>query len=86
MNMNYELSKIRNGYIKHQEIDGWKVGDCFLFAKDDPKSQGNIITDIFQATKDTPIIIQYCPEFTPVCNDSAFKHGSMKIVKKYPDK
>ncbi len=86
MNMNYEMTKIRNGYIKHEAVEGLKLGDIFLFDTEDPDAQGNFVTDIFQATADTPIIIQYCPEFTPVCNDSMFKFGSMKFHLKYPEK
>jgi hypothetical protein len=85
MNMNYELTKERNGYI-HVEVEGLKVGDCILFEGESKDAQGSIITDIFQATKDSPVIVQHKPEWTPVCNEGMFKFGAVKFYHKYPEK
>ena len=83
MNMNWELTKERNG-CKTIEVEGLKIGDCILFEGEDKEAQGHIITDIYTADNYEHAIVQYKPEWTPICNESMFKFGKLKFSHKYP--
>jgi hypothetical protein len=82
--MNWENIKERNGYI-HVEVEGLKIGDCILLEGQEADDQGNIVVDIYKATKDSPVIVQHKPEWTPVCNEGMFVFGKIKFTHKYPE-
>lgn len=82
-NMNYENTKIRNGWKTGLQLPDLKIGDCFLFENESDDTQGNVVVDIFD-NNSGDIIIQYNPEWTPVRNSSMFVYGGLKFKQKYP--
>lgn len=82
-NMNWETTKERNGR-EDAEVPDLKLTDVFLFDDEPDDAQGHYVTDIFTLGGDKGrIFIQYCPEWTPVRNDSMYVYGTKNIrIKK----
>ncbi|GIV43939.1 MAG: hypothetical protein KatS3mg035_1062 [Bacteroidia bacterium] len=77
-NMNWENIKERNGR-EDAEVPDLKLTGIFLFDDEPDDAQGHYVTDIFTlgGVKDR-IYIQYCPEWTPVRNESMYVYGTKK--------
>lgn len=78
-NMNFERVKERNGWETGLEMPDLKVGDCFLFEGEPDSAQGHVVTDIIRIPSNGNVCVQYCPEWTPVRNDSMFHYGTQKF-------
>lgn len=78
-NMNWENTKDLNGR-EEAEVPDLNLADVFLFEDELDDAQGHYVTDIFTLRNNRDrILIQYRPEWTPVCNDSMYVYGSKKI-------
>lgn len=77
-NMNFERVKERNNWETGITLPDLKIGDCFLFDDEPDSAQGHVVTDIVKPNNGH-ICIQYCPEWTPVRNDSMFVYGTHKF-------
>ncbi len=81
-NMNFERVKQRNGWETGLSMPDLNVGDCILFEDELNDAQGHVVTDIVRP-KGGHICVQYCPEWTPVRNDSMFIYGQKIFRHKY---
>lgn len=78
-NMNFERTKERNGWETGIEMPDLKIGDCFLFEDEKDSAQGHVVTDMVRPKGAEHVCVQYCPEWTPVRNDSMFVYGTKKF-------
>lgn len=56
-----------------------KVGSLFNF-KDDDLKQKRYVSWIWHNSDKTSILIDHCPEHTPVANHSRFHYGRVEII------
>lgn len=77
-NMNFERVKEINGWKTGLELPDLKISDCFLFENEPDDAQGHVVVDIME-TSNGNIVVQYDPEWTPVCNSSMFHYGTQKF-------